>query len=312
MAGGLIARPAVTTRRSAPTGSRRRTDGRAAAFFLLPSISGFLLFTVVPVIASLVLSFYEWPLIGKPVFRGVHNWIRLFTEDTVFPQVMLNTVYFVGAYIVGNLIVSLGLALWLTTKIRGRGFFRVVFFLPVVTPMVANAVIWRLIYTPNSGIADWLIHAVFGVNGPNWLGSPGWAMPALVLMSVWQGFGYNMMIFIAGLEAIPRSIREAAILDGTTAWQRLWRVLLPMLSPTVFFAVVMTLITSFQVFTQPYILTGGGPGSRTTTLVLYLYEHGFHYFDMGYASTIAWTLFVLIMFVTFIQFRVQRRWVHYE
>lgn len=290
----------------------RQRQGRTAFWFLLPNLTGFCLFTLLPIAASLVLSLFEWPLIGEPVFAGLHNYIRLFTSDLVFRSVIVNTLYFVAGYIVCNLVVSLGLAVWLTSRIRGRAIFRVVFFLPVVTPMVANAVVWRLLYAPEQGTLAWLTHALVGGQAPNWLGSSTWAMPALIVMSVWQGFGYNMVIFIAGLESIPVSLHEAAMIDGAGRWNRFWRVSLPLLSPSMFFATVMTLITAFQVFTQPYILTGGGPGPRTTTLVLYLYQQGFQNYAMGYASAIAWVLFILIMIVTLVQFRGQRRWVHYE
>jgi multiple sugar transport system permease protein len=268
-------------------------------------------FTLLPLVASLVLSFFEWPLIGQPVFTGIQNYIRL-ANDPTFWTALGNTVVFVAGYMILNLLVSLGLALWLTTKVRGRAIFRVLFFLPVVAPVVANAVIWRLLYNPSGGIFDFLVHALTGNPGPNFLGSNTWAMPAMILMSVWQGFGYNMMIFIAGIEAIPAPIKEAALLDGAGRWRGLTNIVLPLISPSIFFASVLTLLTSFQVFAQPYVLTGGGPGEATTTLVLYLYQAGFRDFQSGYASAIAWVLFIIIMIFTLIQFRLQRRLVSYD
>jgi multiple sugar transport system permease protein len=211
-----------------------------------------------------------------------------------------------------NLLLSLGIAVWLSSKIRARNLFRIVFFLPVVTPIVANAMIWTLLYAPNSGIIDWFISTLFHVPGPNWLGSQSLAMPAMVVMSVWQGFGYNMLILSAGLQVIPSELYDAAAIDGASAWRRFLNITLPLLTPFLFFGLVMTLITSFQVFTQPYVLTGGGPGVSTTTLVLYLYNNGFQYFRMGYASTLAWILFLIIMAITAVQFVAQKRWVHYE
>ena len=286
-------------------------DGRAAIGFLAPNLLGFVLFTLLPLAASLVLSFFEWPLIGEPIFAGIKNYVWL-ASDVSFWIAFGNTIVFVVGYMILNILLSLGLALWLTTKVRGRALFRVLFFLPVVAPVVANAVVWRLLYNQNGGVLDFLVRAVTGSPGPNFLGSNAWALPAIILMSVWQGFGYNMVIFIAGIEAIPSPVMEAALLDGAGGWHRVVNIVLPLISPSIFFASVMTLMTSFQVFTQPYILTGGGPGDSTTTLVLYLYRAGFRDFQMGYASAIAWVLFMVIMVFTLIQFRLQRRWVTYD
>ncbi len=293
---------------------RRRgvsSDRAAVLGFLAPNLIGFICFTVLPIVASLVLSFYEWPLLGTAVFNGLDNFIKLFFHDPVFWEVVGNTLYFVVGYVILNLVISLGLGLWLTSKIRAKGIFRFIFFLPVVAPMVANAVVWRLLFTPHTGLIAQATKALTGLDGPNWLGSPQWSMPAVIIMSVWAGFGYNMIIFIAGIESIPVSLYEAASIDGAGWWTRLFRITLPLLSPSIFFATVMTIISSLQVFAQPYILTGGGPGSSTTTLVYYLYKQGFQGFEMGYASAIAWSLFILIMGLTLLQFRAQKRWVHY-
>ncbi|MEV8084954.1 carbohydrate ABC transporter permease [Pseudarthrobacter oxydans] len=295
-----------------PTHRRRKSGDRAAVLgFLAPNLAGFLLFTLVPIGASLALSLYEWPLIGEATFSGFENFVRLFTKDPVFWEVVGNTFYFVGGYVVLNLIVSLSLAVWLTSRIRFAGLFRFAFFLPVVAPMVANAVVWRLLFTPDDGLIAWATRTFTGLEAPNWLGSSEWAMPAVIIMSVWAGFGYNMIIFVAAIEGVPDSLYEAAAIDGAGWWRRLFGVTLPLISPSMFFATVMTVISSLQVFAQPYILTGGGPGSSTTTLVFYLYKQGFQGYEMGYASSIAWSLFVLIMGITFLQFRAQKRWVHY-
>lgn len=298
--------PVSTTRR------RALRDTLSAYAFLLPNAIGFLVFTCVPIIASLVISFFVWPLQSSPTFAGLRNYVDLGTKDPVFGQVFLNTLYFVVTYVPLNLVLALGIAVWLSSRIRWRNLFIVVFFLPVVTPMVANALIWTLPYAPRTGLLDWLLQAVFHVTGPNWLGSQRLAMPAMVLMSVWQGFGYNMLILLAGLQAIPKEFYDAAAIDGANGWRRFRSLTLPLLTPFVFFALVMTLITSFQVFTQPYILTSGGPGVSTTTLVLYLYNNGFQYFKMGYASALAWILFVIIRLITATQFSFQKWWVNYD
>lgn len=307
--------PRRTVRRTigdSRTATRRRgRDGRAALAFLAPSASGFLLFTLIPIVGSLVISFFTWPVFGEQTFTGLANYQTLFTDNPVFWRVMLNTLVFVLLYVPVNVVVSLGLALWISPRVRGRGVYRLLFFLPAVTPMVANALVWRMLYQPN-GVFDGLATSSFGLELPNFLGDTRWAMLAVVLMSVWQGFGYNMLIFSAGLDSIPDSIQEAATLDGVGPFRRLWSVTLPMLSPSMFFAMIMTLITSFQVFAQPYILTAGGPGVATETIVLHLYRTGFQQFELGMASAIAWLLFAVIMIVTGIQFLGQKRWVHYD
>jgi multiple sugar transport system permease protein len=310
-----IERPPATLASPAVEWPRPRRGGgeTAAAYgFLAPNGIGFLAFTLIPIVASFVLSLFDWPLLSSPSYVGLKNYSDLATKDPVFGQVLLNTVSFVVGYVPFNLLLSLGVAVWLSSKIRARNLFRIVFFLPVVTPMVANAMIWTLLYAPNSGIIDWFLTTLVHVPGPNWLGSQNLAMPAMVVMSLWQGFGYNMLIFSAGLQVIPRDLYEAAALDGASAWRRFLNITLPLLTPFIFFGLVLTLITSFQVFTQPYVLTGGGPGVSTTTLVLYLYNNGFQYFRMGYASALAWILFLIIMAITIVQFVAQRRWVHYE
>jgi multiple sugar transport system permease protein len=295
---------------TAPGGGGHRRDGRAALGFLAPSTSGFLLFTLIPLVGSLLISFFAWPVLGRRRFVGLDNFAELLT-DPIFHRVMLNTLVFVVVYVPLNIVVSLGLALWISPRIRRRGLYRLLFFIPTVTPMIANALVWRLLYQPGGPI-DQGFQAVFGAPSPNFLGDNRWAMAAVILMSVWQGFGYNMLVFSAGLDAIPQSLHEAASIDGAGPLRRFWSVTLPMLSPSMFFAMIMTLITSFQVFVQPYALTAGGPGVATETMVLHLYREGFVQFDLGTASTIGWFLFMIIMLVTALQFIGQRRWVHYD
>jgi len=278
--------------------------------FLLPNVLGFLSFTLLPLLASLVLSFFNWPVLGQRQFIGLDNYTRLFTRDPVFCRVFLNTLYFVFGYVPLNLTFAVAIAVWLNSKIRGSKIFRLIFFLPVFTPMVANALVWRLLLNPH-GVVDYIL-SLFHVPSPNWLGSDRWAMPAMILMSIWQGFGYNMLVFSAGLRSIPASLYEAAAIDGAKPWTRFWKITLPMLTPSIFFGMVMTFITSFQVFVQPYVLTAGGPGVSTTTVVYYLYNNGFQYFRMGYASAVGWVLFVVIMVATALQFGFQKRFVHYE
>jgi multiple sugar transport system permease protein len=295
---------------SPPSGRQKRGDGRAAVGFLAPSMLGLLAFTAFPIVASLLLGFFDWPVIGDHTFTGLDNYKHLVSSDE-FKTALINTVVFVVLYVPLNIVISLGLAVWINSRIRWRGLYRTIFFIPVVTPVVANAAIFSLILAPN-GLIDSLMQTWFGVQAPNFLGSKTWAMPAVVLLSIWQGFGYNMLVFSAALDNVPVSLTEAATIDGASARARFFRIVLPLITPSIFFAVVLTLISSFQVFTQAYVLTGGGPGNATTTMVVYLYEQGFQFYKLGLASAIAWVLFIIILIITVFQFIGQKRWVHYD
>jgi multiple sugar transport system permease protein len=310
----MTALPAdVTAAAAAATqaGRTRRGDGKAATGFMAPSMLGLLAFTAFPIVASLIIGFYNWPVIGSHTFIGLKNYENLLTSKE-FHTAILNTFVFVLLYVPVNLVISLGLAVWIGSKgIRFRGLYRTIFFIPAVTPVVANAAIFSLILSPN-GLIDSLMQTWFGVQAPNFLGSKTWAMPAVVMLSIWQGFGYNMLVFSAALDAVPTSLTEAAAIDGAGTVARFFRIVLPLITPSIFFAVVLTLISSFQVFTQAYVLTGGGPGNATTTMVVYLYEQGFQFYKMGLASAVAWVLFIIILVITVFQFIGQKRWVHYD
>jgi multiple sugar transport system permease protein len=210
-----------------------------------------------------------------------------------------------------NVVVSLGLAAWVSPKIKGRSAFRILFFIPVMAPIVANAMVWRLMYQPG-GLLDSVSQSVFGVATPSFLASSGTAMLAIVAMSVWQGFGYNFLVFSTAIDQVPHEQLEAAAIDGASGIQRFRYVTLPMISPSIFFATTLTLITSFQVFAQPFLLTTGGPGNATQTLVLFVYNQGWRFLHMGLAAAAGWVLFVIIMGITAIQFLGQKRWVHYD
>ncbi|WP_083393018.1 carbohydrate ABC transporter permease [Curtobacterium sp. MMLR14_010] len=303
----------TTTRRRRGGGDQAGEVGRRSwwgAVFAGPHSIGLVVFTAFPIIASLVVSFMNWPMLGERTFAGFANYQQLFS-DPVFRTVTLNTVVFVVLYVPLNLVVSLGLAAWLTPKIKHRHVFRVLFFIPTVTPIVANVVVWRMLYQPGGAI-DATLQSTVGVHAPNFLADDQWAMLAVVAMSVWQGFGYNMLIFSAALDSVPENQLEAAELDGANAWQMFWQIKFKLISPSIFFATMMTLITSFQVFVQPFVLTKGGPGTATETLVQYIYNTGFQTQQLGLASAGAWVLFVIILGITAIQFLGQKRWVHYE
>ncbi|QTO37198.1 sugar ABC transporter permease [Tessaracoccus sp. MC1865] len=302
------ARPRVKVERTGKPGFNQRL---LAFLHLTPGMAGFFIFIVVPLIASLVISLYNWPLYGEREFVGVENYVQLLSgADPVFFTVLRNTAVFAIGYTIANLIVCTGIAVWLHSLPEWGGFFRILFFIPVVTPMVANALVWRLMLQDN-GLVNTLLGNV-GITGPSWLGDGNWALVSLIMMSLWQGIGYNIVVLAAGLNNINPSVMEAARIDGTTAWSRFWRVTFPMLSPSLFFASVMTVIGGFKVFTQPYMLTKGGPGDTTNTIVLYLYRAGFSYDRLGFASAMAWVLFVIIMLFTALQFLGQKKWVSYD
>lgn len=291
--------------------SRRRGDAGIALLFLLPNLSGFLVFLLLPILATLGLSLFNWPIIQPPKFIGLANFRQMFTADPAFGDVVVNTLVFVLAYVSVNVVVSLAFAAWLTSIGPGSTVFRSLLYLPVLVTPVAVAMIWQWIYAPRYGLMNWVLGLV-GIHGPNWLGSTDWAMPALVLMCVWQLFAQNMFIFVAGIQAVPATYYEAATIDGAGAARRFFHITLPMLSPVLFFGITMTLITSFQTFDQVFVLTLGGPGDATNILGLYVYSNAFRFFRMGYGASVAVVLFGLVLFVTLLQFWGQRKWVYYE
>ena len=289
---------------------RRRSDLGTAAVFLAPSLVGLTLFLIVPLAASLLLSFSNWTVMGEPRFVGLANYIRLATADPVFWKVVGVTLTYTAEYLVLNLVLSLAMAVWIASLSWGKTLFRLVFFLPTFTPLVGLALVWLLMLTPG-GVVDWGFSAI-GVPMPNLITSPALALQVVVVVSLWSHFGYNMLLFGAALESVPAAYLDAAAIDGASAWQRFWRIKLPLISPSLFFGTVLTAITSLQTFDQVYALTRGGPGSATTTLGYAIYAQGFVNYRLGYASSIAWVLFALIMALTAVQLRLQRRWVHYD
>jgi len=210
-----------------------------------------------------------------------------------------------------SVLAALALALLANTTLRGITFFRTVYFLPVVSSMIAVALVWSWMFNPRYGLLNTLLHSLFGIQGPAWLDDTSWALPAMVIVTVWKGLGYSMVIFLAGLQNIPVDLYHAATLDGAGAWARFRHVTLPLLSPTTFFVLVITLINAFQVFEQTYVLTKGGPANSTVTLSYYVYQNAFQFFHMGLAAAVSYVLFALLFGVTLLQFRLQRRWVFY-
>jgi multiple sugar transport system permease protein len=282
----------------------------AAWFFLAPALALIGVFFFLPVAASLLLSVTDFDLYGianpgNTRFVGFDNYARLLkTPD--FWLALRNTFYF--AFVGGPLTiaVSLAAALLLSSKlVRFKSFFRTIYFTPFVTTLVAVAIVWKYLYHTRYGLFNYALGAI-GIGPIDWLGDPHWAMPAIILMAVWKSFGYNMLIFIAGLQAIPEDLYDAAEIDGASATRRFFSITLPMLAPTLVFVSVITMIGYFQLFAEPYVMTQGGPLRSTTSVVLLMYEEGFRWWRMGYAAAIAFVLFIVILLATLLQFRLQK------
>lgn len=291
------------------TQSERQQLGKGLAF-LSPWLIGFLAFTLIPVILSFYYSLCEYSLLQPPMFIGAENYREL-ARDNVFWQSLGNTLYFAAMIIPASLFLSLGLAMLLNVKIPGQSFFRTIIFMPSLVPIVASAMVWMWMLNGKYGMINHLL-AKFGISGPSWLENPYWAMPALVMMSLW-GVGYNVVVYLAGLQDVPRELYEAAEIDGAGIWGRLWHVTIPILSPVIFFNLIMSIIWVLQVLDIPYIMTpNGGPARSTEFIAMYLYDNGFRFLRMGYASAIAWIMLLVILALTGVAFWSSKRWVHYQ
>ena len=279
-------------------------------WFIAPALLVIFIFFFVPVAAAFLLSFTDFDIyaLGNLEylrFVGLGNYLRLI-QDPLFWIALRNTLYFVligGPLSIG---VSLGAALLLNSKlVRFKGMFRSALFMPVVTTLVAVAVVWRYLYHPRYGLLNYGL-GLIGVGPIDWLGDPTWAMPAIILMAVWKNFGFNMIIFIASLQSIPQHLYEAARIDGADAWRQFRHVTLPLLGPTFIFVTLITLIGYFQLFAEPYVMTQGGPAHSTLSIVLFMYEQGFRWWDLGYAAAVAFVLFLIILAATFLQLKLQK------
>jgi len=284
----------------------RRSDLASAFFFLSPTLIVFSVFVLFPIVFSFILSFQKWNMFSQTMhYIGFENYLRAFNSAD-FWLVLKNTFVYTLGTVPLNMLVSLGAALLISKKVAGKKFLRTAFFAPVVVSPVAAAVIWRWIYEPNFGILNYILH-FFGVPAVNWLNDPTAAMFALIVMGVWKTMGVNMVLFSAGLDGIPQQYYEAAEIDGAGQWRKFWRITIPLLAPTTFFILIMSMIGSFQVFDLVYVLTSGGPFGSTKVLVFYIYEEAFKYFDMGYASAIAYVMFAIIFVLALIQIRFMKK-----
>lgn len=274
--------------------------------FVLPALVGTFIFIIIPVLFSFGLSFVSWDLINKPNFVGIENYIEIFT-DPLFGKILINTfVYAISTSILG-VIIPLALACVLNSKIRGSDFFKTAYFLPFITPMIVIAVIWQWIFDPNIGILNHILNLHV-----NWLYDTNFAMPAVIIVSAWKLIGYNMIIFLAGLSSINHSLFEAAKIDGANYFDTFRHVTVPLLSPTIFFVVIITCISSFQIFDLIYLMTQGGPLDSTNVIVYAVYKNAFEYFKIGQASAIAYVLFAIILTLTLIQWQLRKKLVYNE
>lgn len=288
---------------------RAKREALIGFLLILPWLIGFLAFTAGPMLISLFLSLTRWDVLTPPIFVGLSNFQRL-AQDPLFWKSLYNTVIYTLLNVPLSLAGSLSLALILNRRVRGVSIFRTLFYLPELTPLVATSLIWAWVLNTHFGILNYLLSRLDLPPVP-WLESTTWALPSIVLMSLWTVGGSRMLIFLAGLQGVPEELNEAAALDGASSWARLWHVILPMLSPVIFFNLVLGVILSFQVFTPAYIVTNGGPADSTLVYGLYLYRNAFQYFQMGYASSMAWMMLLLLLAFTWLQFRLLQRWVYY-
>jgi multiple sugar transport system permease protein len=277
--------------------------------FTSPWIVGFLAFTLIPVILSFYYSLCDYSILQKPQFIGASNYNEL-AHDPLFWKAIWNTLYYAMLAIPGSFIISLGLAMLLNVKIPGQSIFRTIIFLPSLVPIVASAMLWMWLLNARLGLINLLLRKI-NIDGPAWLGDVHWAMPALVLMSLW-GVGNTVVIYLAGLQDVPRELYEAAEIDGAGIVRRIFSVTIPMLTPVIFFNLVMSIIGTIQVLDMPYIMTSGGPANATLFIALYLQRTAFQYLRMGYASAMAWLMLLLILALTALLFWTGKRWVYYQ
>jgi multiple sugar transport system permease protein len=299
-----------------------RRNTLQAISFLLPSLIGFMAFSILPMVISLAISVTSWDGLSElalfsgasfadKYFVGFSNYVRIFTSPELY-QVLGNTLQFVLLYQPLMLLASFGVASILNREIPGGAFFRILYYIPVITSWVAGALIWKWVLSPEYGVINNLL-GIFGITGPGWLQSPEWAMPGIVLASIWKDMGFCGLMLFAGLRGIRKEYYEAAEIDGAGKGKQLFHITLPLLSPVFFFIITVRMINAFQVFSQVMIMTpDGGPGGSTMVMVERVYRYAFRYYEMGYASAMSWILFILILVLTLIQTRLQDRWVVYD
>ncbi|OUM97539.1 MAG: ABC transporter permease [Thermobacillus sp. ZCTH02-B1] len=288
----------------------RTRDGLWFYVFISPWLFGFLALTLGPILFSIYMSFTDWDLFQAPHFIGLGNYEKIFTRDPLFWKSVGNTVYYAFISIPLGMLLSLWIAYYLNKKLKGISFFRVLYYLPSVVPVVASSLLFVRLLAPNTGLINKGL-ALVGIDGPNWLLDPDWVKPALIVMSLW-GVGGSVVLLLAGMKGIPHELLEAASIDGASPRKAFLFVTLPMITPIIFFNLVTGLIGALQTFAQVYIVTSGGPDNASQMIVPYLFENAFKFYKMGYASAIAWILFLMILLLTLLVFRSSALWVYYE
>jgi multiple sugar transport system permease protein len=307
--------PSSGNQRGKPLGELRRAftglqreETVAGYLFLLPNFLGFLFFSLVPIGFAFYITLTDWKLSAAPEFIGLANFATLW-NDPLFWKTLLNSAYYTFVAVPTGVFIAFWLAILMNRKMRGVLLLRTIYFLPQITLTVAAAVVWTWIYHPELGLLNYLL-GLIGIDGPNWLTNTKWAMPAVIIMGNWHGIGFAMLVLLAGLQGIPQEYYDAAEIDGANAGQVLRYVTVPLLTPTIFFVVITSLIGAFQGFDIFYVLANGGPAKATTTLVLYVYQNGFTFFKMGYGAALAAVLFLCILVITLIQWRLAKSWVY--
>jgi multiple sugar transport system permease protein len=295
---------------AARRGTLARREAWEGRLYVLPWLVGFLLFTVGPMLASIYFSFTDYSVLAGAKWIGLENFTHIFRSDRLFGVSLYNTLYFVILSVPLNLASSFLIALLLNTQIRGINLYRTLYYLPVITPAVASALTWSLLFSGDFGLINAVLRSI-GLPTFNWLYDPQITKLVFVVMGLW-GIGGSIIIFLAGLKNVPQSLYEAASIDGATAVSSFWNITIPLMTPLIFFNLILGIIGTFQVFTGAYIITAGGPANSTLFYVLYLYNNAFKFFKMGYASALAWVLFLIVLVFTLIQLRMARLWVYYE
>ena len=292
--------------------SLQRREAIEGYLWISPWLIGFVVFSLGPILASLYLSFTVYKIGGTPEWIGVANYTEAFTKDKLFWPSLARTAYFALGSVVIGVLLSLLAAMLLNQKLKGESIFRGLFYLPSLTPIVALALLWTWLLQPQLGLVNYMLYLI-GIDGPGWLTDRDWAIPSVILITLWASVGGGrMIIFLAGLQNVPAEMLESAEIDGANAWHRFWHITIPMISPVILFNLILGVIGSFSVFSISYIATNGGPNYATWFYMLHLYYNAFSYFQMGYASALAWVFFVIISVLSFIQIKFSDRWVYYE
>jgi multiple sugar transport system permease protein len=289
----------------------RRRESLAGFLSVSPWLIGFFVFVFGPMMYAFWLSFNRWDLIGEARFIGLQNYNRLFHDRLFWQSIKVTILYGLGRVPLG-ILTGLAAAVLLNQKVKAEGLWRTVYYMPVVLPPVAVSLMWMWIYNPRYGVLNNFIHSVFGVEGPRWLDDANLVLPSLMMMAVWAAVGRNMIIYLSGLQGIAQELYEAATIDGASPWRKFMRITLPLLTPVIFFNLVTGMIDTFQLFTQAYVMTEGGPRNQSLFFTYYLYQNAFQRFKMGYASAMAVVVFILIMALTLLVFRWSKAWVYYE